>query len=145
MNCGDKRRYDDIIDLPHHVSKKRPRMDPLARAAQFSPFAALTGFESYIAGEGRYSESRPILDEEEKALIDARLRKAAGTGGGPLAGTLFVGGGAETRGVFMTVTGTIKLIDTVNGLIGMENGKTVPIDDIYDVSDGPEPSALDGG
>ena len=61
--------YDDIIDLPHPVSKTRPRMSAHDRAAQFSPFAALTGFESAIQETGRVTDQKIELDESVKAVL----------------------------------------------------------------------------
>ena len=55
-SSGDPHRYDDIIELPHHVSETRPRMSRLDRAAQFAPFAALTGYEAVIAETARRAE-----------------------------------------------------------------------------------------
>ena len=56
--------YDDIIHLPHHVSSKRPQMPMSDRAAQFSPFAALTGYDDAIQETGRLTEQKIELDEE---------------------------------------------------------------------------------
>ncbi len=70
--CKDN-RYDDIINLPHHVSSKRPQMSLLNRAAQFSPFAALTGYEDQIASAGHRRCNRILLSEEEKDRINKTL------------------------------------------------------------------------
>ena len=67
-------KYDDIIDLPHHVSKVHPQMSRENRAAQFSPFAALTGYEEAVKEMGRLTDRRMILDEYEKEEIDRKLR-----------------------------------------------------------------------
>ena len=61
-----KTDYDDIIDLPHHVSKVHPQMPPSARAAQFSPFAALTGYEDVIGETARLTTPKRELDESER-------------------------------------------------------------------------------
>ena len=68
-----KTEYDDIIDLPHHVSKVHPQMPLSARAAQFSPFAALTGYEDVIGETVRMTEPKRELDESEKAELDRKL------------------------------------------------------------------------
>lgn len=68
-----KNPYDDIIDLPHHTSKTRPRMSVHDRAAQFSPFAALSGFESAILETGRVTDQRIELDDSVKAELNDRL------------------------------------------------------------------------
>ena len=67
-------KYGDIIHLPHPVSEKHPRMPMQDRAAQFSPFAALTGYEEAIYETGRLTEERAELDEEEKAILDRKQR-----------------------------------------------------------------------
>ena len=68
-----KNPYDDIIDLPHHVSTVHPQMPPGARAAQFSAFAALTGFGDVIDETARGTAPKRELDESEKAELDRRL------------------------------------------------------------------------
>ena len=75
----DTSRYDDIIALPHHVSTRRPHMPMADRAAQFSPFAALTGYGAVLKETARLTDRMPELTESEKALLDARgPRRAAG-------------------------------------------------------------------
>ena len=66
-------RYDDIINLPHHVSPTRQRMSLRDRAAQFAPFSALVGYEEAVAETARLTESRPELDEQEQQVINERL------------------------------------------------------------------------
>ena len=66
-------RYDDIINLPHHVSPTRQRMSMHDRAAQFAPFAALVGYDDAVAETARLTESRPELDEQEQRAINERL------------------------------------------------------------------------
>ena len=71
----DEHRYDDIIDLPHHVSLTHPRMSRSDRAAQFSPFAALTGYSDAIREVERLTDSRAALGEEELACLDDGIRR----------------------------------------------------------------------
>jgi hypothetical protein len=66
--------YEDIIELPHHQSSRRPHMPLNERAAQFSPFAALSGYEAAITEAGRLTESFRELDENEKAALDEMLQ-----------------------------------------------------------------------
>ena len=66
-------RYDDIINLPHHVSPTRQRMSMHDRAAQFAPFAALVGYDDAVAETARLTEARPELDEQEQQAINERL------------------------------------------------------------------------
>ena len=65
--------YDDIINLPHHISAKHPRLSKEQRAAQFAPFAALTGYGDAIKETARITEDRIELDEEEKKKIDNKI------------------------------------------------------------------------
>ena len=67
-----KTNYEDIINLPHHVSSKRPQMPMLDRAAQFSPFAALTGYDDAIHETGRLTDEKIDLSEEEKEALDRK-------------------------------------------------------------------------
>lgn len=73
MNQKECHRYDDIIYLPHHVSVHRPHMEEKDRAAQFSPFAALTGHGAAIMETGRFTENKALLDEEYKSRINEKL------------------------------------------------------------------------
>jgi hypothetical protein len=66
-------RYDDIINLPHHVSPTRQRMSMHDRAAQFAPFASLVGYDEAVAETARLTESRPELDEQEQRIINEQL------------------------------------------------------------------------
>ena len=66
-------KYDKIINLPHHVSSTRPHMTMIDRAAQFSPFAALTGYNAAVKETARLTEQQIELDEYEKATLDQRI------------------------------------------------------------------------
>ena len=66
-NTIGSHRYEDIIDLPHHVSQTRPRMTRIDRAAQFAPFAALTGYEAVIAETARRAEAEALFEDAEPA------------------------------------------------------------------------------
>ena len=66
--------YDDIINLPHHVSIKYPKMSLEARSAQFSPFSALTGYSDAIKETERLTSKKKILDEEQKCLLNEKLQ-----------------------------------------------------------------------
>ena len=73
----DEHRYDDIINLPHHVSAERPRMSMHDRAAQFSPFAALTGYDDAIDETARLTDKQFELSEDERNRLDEQLRLIA--------------------------------------------------------------------
>ena len=71
-------QYDDMIHLPHHVSSRHPQMSMTDRAAQFSPFAALTGYGDAVREKARLTEQKPDLSEEERAELDYKLQMACG-------------------------------------------------------------------
>ena len=66
--------YKDIINLPHHVSKKHPQMSLEARSAQFAPFAALVGYDSLVHETARLTDEKIEINEEEKEIIDSQLQ-----------------------------------------------------------------------
>lgn len=74
MSSVQNKDYGDMINLPHHVSTRHPQMSPLARAAQFSPFAALTGHEDAVRETGRLTEEYRELDEDSRELLDNKIR-----------------------------------------------------------------------
>ena len=75
MNEKDTHKYDDIIHLPHHVSARHPQMSLMNRAAQFSPFAALTGHGAAIQETARLTDSFVELEEDQKEQLDEQLLK----------------------------------------------------------------------
>ena len=128
--------YDDIIALPHPEPRTHPRMSLHDRAAQFSPFAALTGHSAAIAETGRLTDSRITLDESEMARVDAalqRLRELLSQE--PVASiTYFVPDERKAGGSYQTVTGAVRRIDTLNGVILLTDRREVPIADIFDIT-----------
>ena len=132
MSNNDEHRYDDIIDLPHHVSTKHPHMAPIDRAAQFSPFAALTGHEAAIKETARLTEERVQLDENSKELLDVRLQvlREHLTERPDVTFTFFEPDEKKSGGSYVTITGKVKKIDAYEAKIILENGTRVSIDDI---------------
>ena len=132
---AEARRYDDMIDLPRPESGKHPRMSRLARAAQFSAFAALTGYEDYISEEGRLTDSRGELDEDEKNLLDLKLRILEENAelSPEITVTVFVPDRTKSGGKYVTETGRFKKIDKEKQELVTENGGTFPVGDILAV------------
>ena len=128
-------KYDDIIDLPHPTSQNHPRMSLYDRAAQFSPFAALTGHSAAIAETGRLTDRRVELDEYEMARVDAELQRLQELlPGGPTASiTYFVPDERKNGGSYQTVTGEAKRIDAVAGMIQMTDRQCIPISDVFSI------------
>ena len=130
-----KGAYDDIIDLPHHVSATRPPMAAIDRAAQFSPFAALTGYDAAIKETARLTGERMELDESIKDALNDRLQIIADRMKENLqiAITYFQPDLRKNGGTYVTVTGTAKKIDEYEGVVVMLDGATVPIDEIISI------------
>lgn len=124
--------YKDIINLPHHVSKKRPQMSMIDRAAQFSPFAALTGYDAAIKETGRLTDDKVELDEE--ALNDLNMRYQIlfdKLDEQPdVAITYFKPDETKDGGAYLTITDKIKRIDEYERLITTSNGTKIPMDDV---------------
>ena len=123
--------YDDIIDLPHPTSERHPRMPMAARAAQFSPFAALTGYEDAVHETARLTSSRAELTEEEKSILDAKLQRLLP--GTKAAFTFFRPDGKKEGGAYLTASGIIKRIDSCSREVVLTNGQKIFIDDILQI------------
>lgn len=131
-NPDDEHRYDDIINLPHHESLTRPRMPLIDRAAQFSPFAALTGYDEAINETERFVDERIELDEHTIAMLDEKLkllRKRIDENPSVMI-TYFVPDINKDGGRYITVTGNVKKIDEFKKKIILENGTEIPINEI---------------
>ena len=130
-----KTTYDDIIDLPHHVSKVHPQMSMYNRTAQFAPFAALTGHEDAIRETARQTDEDKELSESEAEILNRKLtylilkkeEKPA------VSVTYFVEDGRKSGGNYRTATGIIKRIDTDKGILEMAAGLSIPIGSIKDI------------
>ena len=124
--------YDDIIHLPHPTSPRHPRMRMIDRAAQFSPFQALSGFGSAIRETARVTGERAELTEEEKAVLDEKLRYLCEIGGEAIF-TYFLPDGKKDGGTYVDAGGTIKKIDPLEGRVILTDGTAIPIEDILEV------------
>ena len=128
-------RYDDIIHLPHHVSKTRPQMSMMDRAAQFSPFAALTGYDAAIKETGRLTDEKIELGEETKAVLDRKQRylSAMISVQPEITVTYFLPDERKSGGTYLSVTGKLKRIDEYERMMILKDGKKIPLDDIMDI------------
>ena len=132
MNSENPNPYADIIDLPHHVSKRHPQMPMEKRAAQFSPFAAMVGHDAAIRETARLTEERLELSEDEKAVIDGKLQmiKAHIKEQPEVTVTYFHPDKKKSGGAYVTVTGSAKKVDNVSKLLLLQDGRAIPIKDI---------------
>ena len=127
--------YSDIINLPHHVSRNHPQMPMEARAAQFAPFAALTGYDAVIHETARLTDKQVELEEYDNdrlnrifsELMDSLEKHPMVTV------SYFKPDEHKAGGAYMTVTGQLKKIDTYEQLMVMEDGTAIPIGNIMDL------------
>lgn len=128
--------YEDIIFLSRPISEKYPKMSIHQRAAQFLPFAALTGYEAAIAETGRLTEPFRELDDNRKEVLDAKLQELQHRlAEQPKACvTYFEPDAKKAGGAYHTVSGIIMNIDHLRHVLRMESGEIIPIDYIFDVS-----------
>ena len=128
-------RYDDIIHLPHHVSKTRPQMSMMDRAAQFSPFAALTGYDAAIKETGRLTDEKIELGEETKAVLDRKQRYLSDmiSVQPEITVTYFLPDERKSGGTYLSVTGKLKRIDEYERMMILTDGKKIPLDDIMNI------------
>lgn len=130
-----RERYHDIIDLPHHVSATHPQMARLDRAAQFAPFAALTGYEAAVEEMARLTDRHIELDESAKAALDERLQFLQGHIGDETEVTItyFMPDKKKVDGAYIEASGTVKKIDGYERALIMCDGTKIPIDEILQI------------
>jgi len=127
--------YDDIINLPHHVSATHPHMSILDRAAQFSPFVALTGYEAAVKETARLTDEQIELDENSKAVLEMKLRILADE----LANhpkveiTYFQVDAKKDGGAYIDAIGIVKKIDEYERVLLMVDGTKIPIEAIIEI------------
>lgn len=124
--------YDDIIDLPHHVSKVRKQMPLANRAAQFAPFAALTGHEDALAETARHTDSKIELTDDEKFLLSKRLAEAI-RNNLTVAITYFSPDKNKSGGAYLTTASTVRSLDEYSAKLVLTNGKSIALAEITDI------------
>lgn len=139
-------RYEDIIHLPHHVSAKHRPMPATGRAAQFAPFAALTGYEEAVQETARLTDRRIELDEDAlAALNEALIQIEERIGEQPEAAFLcFEEDGKKEGGQYVTLTGRVRKIDSVQREIHLTDRRVIQLDSIAQIQlDKPERPVCD--
>lgn len=127
-------KYDDIIDLPHHISARRAHLSMAQRSAQFASFAALKGFEDEIAETARVTDKKIILDENEIEILNEALQYIYYNINENLevSITYFVPDKFKSGGAYVTKKGTVKKIDTFNKSVTVDNTE-IPVNDILKI------------
>lgn len=128
-------KYDEIMGLPHHVSKTRPQMPMSDRAAQFAPFAALTGYDAAIKETGRLTDERIELDVEALSALDMKyqLLMEALDEAPEVTITYFQPDERKAGGKYVSAVGTVKKIDDFDRRITMRDGTRIPMDDVLSI------------
>ena len=128
-------KYDDILYLPHHVSQKRAPMSLIDRAAQFSPFAALTGYDAAIRETGRLTDGYIWLEESSKETLNQQLQllRQAQETHPAVTVTCFQPDGRKNGGAYIRITGTVKKIDGYGQCVMMTDGPEIPFEYIYTI------------
>ena len=131
----DDHRYDDIINLPHHQSKERPHMSLHDRAAQFAPFAALTGHEDAIKETARLTENELLLDESIKAEINNKINGLSKhlSEKWNVSVTYFKPDEKKTGGAYLTDIGVVKKINEAEKILIMDSGMKIQMEQIYGI------------
>lgn len=136
--------YDDILQLPHPAPAHQPPLSRTSRAAQFAPFAALTGHNEAICEAARHTIPRPDPDETVLQELDRRLAalRTHLTARPQVQLTYFVPDAHKAGGSLHTVTDTVQRLDETNGLILLQNGTLIPLCDVTEIT---FPNALQTG
>ena len=129
--------YEDIIHLPHHISETHPRMSRLNRAAQFSPFAALTGYGAAIQEAGRLTDRKIQLDEDSQAVLDRKLAilREQVSKHPEMNVTYFRPDGKKDGGAYASFSGQVKKIQDYEQLLVFTDGTQIPFSDILDLDE----------
>ena len=127
--------YDDILHLPHPTSKRHPRMPIADRAAQFSPFAALTGHKAAIEETARVTDRRIELDEDAKEQLDQTLQLLLERidEQPEITVTWFSPDKKKAGGQYHTATGKLKRIDTLESRLILTDGTQIPLEDLLEI------------
>ena len=130
---AEKFPYEDIVNLPPHISKRHPQPSMMDRAARFAPFAAITGYEEMVLEEARVTEERIDLDEGALSLLNEKLNMIQEflDEEPEVTITYFEPDKKKSGGAYVNITGIVKRIDEYEHFVIMTDGKKIRIEDIY--------------
>ena len=135
MNDTYSEDYSDIINLPHHVSRNHPPMPMMNRAAQFAPFAALTGYEAVIQETGRLTDEFIELSDDDKERLNQMIAELMEKieEHPSVTVTYFKPDSRKAGGSYATISGRLKSVDEIQQILFMEDGTTIPFNCINDI------------
>lgn len=127
--------YEDIINLPHHVSSKRPRMSRTARAVQFAPFAAIVGLDDELEETARLTSRKPELEESEKEKINRVLVEIVNNSQqqNAVSLTFFQRDGKKEGGAIITRSCSVRKIDDISRKLILSDRSEIEIDNILSI------------
>ena len=130
-----REEYADIIDLPHHVSRRHPQMSKMARAAQFAPFAALTGYDAVIHESARLTYTKMILEEDDNERLNRIMSMLMYTveEHPSITVSFFKPDNRKAGGAYVSVSGQLKRIDDYEQAIIMVDGTMIPLAHVIDI------------
>ena len=133
-----EKQYADIINQSRPISSKHPPMSMLNRAAQFSPFAALTGYDAAVQETARLTDEKIALDEYAKSMLSDKLQMIAEHIDAlpQVTFTYFVPDKKKSGGAYISVTGRVKEIDEFERIVVLDDGTRIPILEIYEIESG---------
>ena len=129
MNAKDPHRYDDLLELPHHVSTRHHPMSMAERAAQFSPFAALSGYDDAIRETARLTGEEIQLSEDDQQVLDSVLRELLSRiREHPAASiTWFIPDERKNGGAYTTMSVHLRRVDPIEKILYTTEGHTIPL------------------
>ena len=130
---AEKFPYEDMVNLPPHISKKHPQPTMMDRAARFAPFAAITGYEEMVLEEARVTEERMDLDEGTLSMLNEKLNMIQEflDEEPEVTITYFEPDKKKSGGAYVSITGIVKRIDEYEHFVIMTDGKKICIGDIF--------------
>ena len=128
-------KYDDIVNLPYKKSTSRKHMSISDRAAQFAPFAALTGHDDAIKETARITKEKILVDDDKKAELNYKIRiiKENLEGQHEVEITYFVPDEKKLGGEYFSVTGIVKKISSLEKCIVLCDGKIIKMNEITEI------------
>ena len=138
LNNQETYKYQDMIHLPHHVSRTHAHMPVKDRDAQFAPFAALTGHYEAVKETQRLTEERIELDEYCKASLERKLKeiREQSVTEPAVSVTYFIPDARKAGGAYVTAEGRVKKIDEYERVLVFTDGRRVMVDEIIEIDEG---------
>ena len=128
-------KYDDILNLPHHVSNARPHMSMHDRAAQFAPFSALTGYDDTVRETARLTAEKQELTADRTTDLNQKIAflKEHAEGRPPITVEYFIPDEKKSGGKYVTLSGEFRRIDEYNHNMVFTSGEEIPLNDIFSI------------